>query len=170
MAATTTAPAVAKAPPAALLQSMQGSFANLAGTSDDTPQSGTHSPALSQGFQDALAASTGSEHSASGAGSSAANQQPPPPSLEVAQPTAQGRNGHGLAAAAPRPPNVWADIVDTTKPLTQHSSGDIRLRPDGTLRPQHPFSSNRLTLMASWRFNTNAPREEIYFKQWLMAL
>ena len=107
------AAAVAKAPPAGILQRVQ--FENLAGTSDDTPSpsAANSSPATEPAYEDAMVWITSAEQNSSGEQSNAlpSNQQPPPqPAQEETHHTVRPVISTGRPAANPEPRSPWADI------------------------------------------------------------
>ena len=161
------AAAVAKAPPAGILQRVQ--FENLAGTSDDTPSpsAANSSPATEPAYEDAMVWITSAEQNSSGEQSNAlpSNQQPPPqPAQEETHHTVRPVSSTGRPAANPEPRSPWADIrEEPNAPTAQQPTGDVRLRVDTAQRPQHSIWTSR-------RFFNAARTEEEFLKQWLLAL
>ena len=141
MAPVPCAAAVAKAPPAGILQRTQ-LFDNLAGPSEDTSRhTEADSPSSSElGYEDAMPAFASAEPNTTDEHRNllASNQLPPPqPALEDPQRTARSASSVGQPAADPQPQNPWADFSEAPNaPTTQHRSGDIRLRANSAPRPQ----------------------------------
>ena len=166
MALVPCAAAVAKAPPAGILPRAQF-FDNLAGTPGDSE---ANSPSSSeQGYEDALPAITFAEPDSINAHSNAsASIQPPPPQpgQENPQHTPPSVSSAGQPAADTQHRSQWADISEAPNALTtQQRTGDIRLRANSAPRPQP-----KMGMWASRRFFTEAPTEEEFIKQWLLAL
>ena len=179
MATAPPAAAMAKAPPPEVLRMYAQDFPNLADIIAYTPrESEAGSAPQSQHGSGSIvwSARENSEsiHSEAQGNGHTSSQALPEPPLTESQGTLQIVSRAPPTTPQPRPLNPWETISDapnppSNPPSTQHRSGDYRLLPDGSLRPQ-PVRIPKINLWASRRFDQAMPTEEAFLKLWLLAL
>ena len=174
MATIPCAKAMAKAPPPEVLQRYAQDFANLTGTADDTPPQSERdgAPHSEASYATVLWSACDEEPSPREAQGKEQtyNQGPPEQPLTETQCTVQTVSRVPPSTPQPQSANPWAAISDERgSQSTQHRSGDYRLLPDGSLRPQ-PIRVPKVGLWASTRFDYDTPNEAAFLKHWLMAL
>ena len=170
--------AKAKAPPPELMEKEEQSFPNLSdwlSTPSSFEENGTPQ-AQSVTGNSALPAQENSEpcHSKANGNSLIPSQGPPRPVSAESQGTPQTASKALPKALNPRSVSPWATMSaapnpPSRAPSTQHFSGDYRLLPDGTQRPQ-PIRVPRINMWASKKFDQDMYTELDFLKVWLHAL